>query len=273
MHLLVAINKYLFIVTEIMFVSKNFILKPSFSYLNKIPGRKLTIKPKSFLSPGSSKGKSGHGPPYNHFVQIGDPVLRATCDPVNPTEINTEHIQSVIAAMKYALKRFDGVGVSAPQIGVPLQIMMVQFTSSQLKCWTEEMQEKREMEEIPLKVFINPKLQILDPDQVSLTESCCSMHGFSALVPRSRKVSLTGLDQNGKEGKWSSSGWAARIAQHEYDHLSGKMFVDRAMIDTLTFDYWNIVNSRLGEFKLGYAGIKAGPRKWLTSGWFLKQAN
>ena len=71
-------------------------------------------------------------------------------------------------------------------------------------------------------------------------------------------MSLTGLDQNGKEVKWSSSGWAARIAQHEYDHLSGKMFVDRAMIDTLTFDYWNIVNSRLGEFKLGYAGIKVG---------------
>ena len=49
--------------------------------------------------------------------------------------------------------------------------MMVQFTSSQLKCWTEEMQEKREMEEIPLKVFINPKLQILDPDQVCVTDN------------------------------------------------------------------------------------------------------
>lgn len=69
-------------------------------------------------------------------------------------------------------------------------------------------------------------------------------------------MSLTGLDQTGKEIKWSSSGWAARIAQHEYDHLSGKMFVDRAMVETLTFDYWNIVNSRLGDFKLGYGGIQ-----------------
>ena len=72
---------------------------------------------------------------------------------------------------------------------------------------------------------------------------------------RCKKVQLTGLDQNGDEVKWSPSGWAARIAQHEFDHLNGKMFIDRAPVETLTFDYWNIVNSRLGEFKLSYGGI------------------
>ena len=61
------------------------------------------------LSPGT-KGRTG--PPYNHFVQIGDPVLRAQCDPVNPADINTEYVQNVIAAMKFALGRYDGVGVS-----------------------------------------------------------------------------------------------------------------------------------------------------------------
>ena len=94
-------------------------------------------------------------------------MLRIKCDPVNPSDINTEHIQSVITAMKYALKRFDGVGISAPQVGVPLQIMMVQFTSSQLNCWTEDMQQSREMEVIPLKILINPKLKIIDSDQVN----------------------------------------------------------------------------------------------------------
>jgi len=230
--------------------------------------RTITIKPKNILSSGSSKVR--RGPPYNHCVQVGDPVLRVKCDPVSPSDINTEHIQSVITAMKYALKRFDGVGISAPQVGVPLQIMMVQFTTSQLNCWTQDMQQSREMEVIPLKILINPKLKIIDSDQVSHSESCCSMHGFSALVPRCRKVSLTGLDQTGKEVKWSPSGWSARIAQHEYDHLSGKMFVDRAMVETLTFDYWNIVNSRLGDFKLSYGGIQAGPKKWFMR-WAFKQ--
>ena len=162
LHLFIATKLHLFIVTEIML---NFILKPCCSYLNKLPVRTLTIKPKNIFSSGSSKGRKG--PPYNHFVQVGDPVLRIKCDPVNPSDIDTEHIQSVITAMKYALKRFDGVGISAPQVGVPLQIMMVQFTSSQLNCWTEDMQQSREMEVIPLKILINPKLKIIDSDQVN----------------------------------------------------------------------------------------------------------
>ena len=67
---------------------------------------------------------------------------------------------------------------------------------------------------------------------------------------------MTGLDQTGSEVQWTASGWAARIAQHEFDHLSGKMFLDKAPVETLAFDYWNIVNSRLGDFKLGYGGIQ-----------------
>ena len=148
-----------------MIVIKNLFLNQCCSYLNKLPVRTISIQPKTILSSGSSKKRKG--PPYNHFVQIGDPVLRAKCDPVNPSDIKTEDIQSVINAMKYALKRFDGVGISAPQVGVPLQIMMVQFTTSQLNCWTEEMQKMREMEMIPLKVLINPKLKIINSEQVS----------------------------------------------------------------------------------------------------------
>ena len=139
------------------------ILQQCCPFLNKASSRTITIKPRSVLSPGT---KRRSGPPYNHFVQIGDPVLRAQCDPVNPADINTEYVQSVIAAMKFTLGRFDGVGVSAPQVGVPLQIMMVQFTPSQLSTWSEEEQKKRKMEVIPLKIFINPKMKIIDSKQV-----------------------------------------------------------------------------------------------------------
>ena len=73
---------------------------------------------------------------------------------------------------------------------------------------------------------------------------------------RSRKVNLRGLNQQGSDVQLTLSGWGARIAQHEVDHLSGQMFVDRAPIETLSFDYWNIVNSRAGEFRLNFEGIK-----------------
>ena len=93
------------------------------------------------------------------------------------------------------------------------------------------------------------------------------MLGFSALVPRYRKVELRGLDQEGNDIKWSPSGWSARIAQHEFDHLQGKMFIDRAVLESLSFDYWKIVNMRQGQFRLPFDGIKPGVAKFM-SGFF-----
>ena len=132
--------------------------------------RQLNLKPRSLFS-----SKRLEGPPYNHIVQIGDPVLRLQCDPVDPKDIKSKEIQNVIASMKFALKRFDGVGISAPQIGVPLQISMIQFTPSQLEFWSPDHQATRQMEAIPLKILINPKLHILDKSQVWMTLTIQSM--------------------------------------------------------------------------------------------------
>ena len=80
--------------------------------------------------------------------------------------------------------------------------------------------------------------------------------------------------------EWTVSGWTARVVQHEFDHLQvlfvvtliiyinsfqGKMFIDRADMDTLSFDYWNIINKREGDFRLGYDGIKSGPTKFFSN--------
>ena len=61
-----------------------------------------------------------------------------------------------------------------------------------------------------------------------------------------------------------SGGWTARVVQHEFDHLQGKMFVDKADLSTLTFDYWKLVNMRLGDFRLGFDGVKPGPTRFLS---------
>ena len=125
--------------------------------------RNLMKKPKSMFP---SRRSQSVLPPYTHITQIGDPVLRLQCDPLDPKDIQSKEIQSVVSSMKFTLKRYDCVGVSAPQVGVPAQIMMVQFTASQLKFWSEDIQNKREMEVIPHRILINPKLQILDKSQV-----------------------------------------------------------------------------------------------------------
>ena len=76
---------------------------------------------------------------------------------------------------------------------------------------------------------------------------------------------ITALDENGDNVEWSPAGWSARIVQHEFDHLQGKMFIDRAKPETLAFEYWKLVNNRQGDFKLSFDGIKAGPKKFMTS--------
>jgi len=223
--------------------------------------RDISLKPKSIFS---SQGKN-QGPPYNHVVQIGDPILRQACDPIDPKDIKSPQIKNIIKCMKFALKRYDGVGISAPQIGVPAQISIIQLTKSQMNFWTDDQQKQMQMEVIPLKIFINPQLFVLDKSQVTFNEGCSSMHGFSALVPRYKKVKITGLDENGQEVEWVTGGWGARVAQHEFDHLQGKMFIDRAELQTLSFDYWKIVNSRLGDFRLAFDGIKPGINKFVSS--------
>lgn len=83
-------------------------------------------------------------------------------------------------------------------------------------------------------------------------------------MPRYKKVQVSSLDGGGEAVQWTAGGWSARIAQHELDHLQGKMFVDRADLDTLSFDYWNIINLRAGDFRLGYDGIKPGPTRFMS---------
>ena len=220
--------------------------------LTHLPPRR-TLFLRSLLYPPRSRST---GPPYQHMVQLGDPVLRAPCSLVKQEDFDNPVFTRLLANMEAALTRYDAVGVSAPQLGVPLRVSMARLTAAQLQFWSEDVRRRQQMEEIPLKVIINPVMTVVDSSEVTARESCCSMAGYSALVPRAREVRLVGLNPAGQPVQWEARGWAARIAQHEQDHLAGKMFIDRAHIESLECDYWNIVNSRHGDFRLGFQGQK-----------------
>ena len=122
------------------------------------------------------------------------------------------------------------------------------------------------MELIPFKVLVNPQLRVLDSSPVLAREGCCSMYGFSALVPRASRVEVTALDplDGGKEVRWEARGWAARMLQHEVDHMNGALFVDKMQpAESLQFNYWKTVNDRRGQFRLGYGGISGVSHKIL----------
>ncbi|XP_071543102.1 peptide deformylase, mitochondrial-like isoform X2 [Panulirus ornatus] len=201
---------------------------------------------RSFFFPSPVK------PPFLHICQVGDPVLRSPAKIVNPEQISSPEVQQVMIQMQQVMKRYDGVGIAAPQIGIPLRILALEVTPKRERELGAEVYAAREMSSLPLMIFINPKMEVLDFTKVVFPESCESLRGYSALVPRYKAVRLTGLDKRGEPLELESKGWIARIIQHEMDHLDGRLYID--LMDPKSFqnDAWQKINTHQGRVKIQF---------------------
>ncbi|CAH2323969.1 peptide deformylase, mitochondrial [Pelobates cultripes] len=181
-------------------------------------------------------------PPYPRVTQTGDPVLRCHAAPVPPDQISHPDTVKVINRMVRVLRSGGCVGLSAPQLGVPLRILMLELPEKMSQAVPPDVLAAREMTPFPLKVFINPEMRVLDNRTLSFPEGCRSIHGFSAVVPRYYAVEISGLTPDGKRVTWLAKGWAARIVQHEMDHLDGVLYIDKMDPRTFTNINWTEVN-------------------------------
>ena len=118
------------------------------------------------------------------------------------------------------MRLYAAVGLSAPQIGVSMQIFITEVTESHFRLAGPTRRNAQEIEVVPLKVFINPKLKIIDYGVTRFNEGCVSTAFLEAEVPRYKEVLITGLNANAETHEWHAKNWAARIAQHEMDHLN-----------------------------------------------------
>ena len=117
------------------------------------------------------------------------------------------------------MRLYDAYGLSAPQVGVPWQIFIAEVTAKQVRLAGPTMRKEGELEVVPLKVFINPTIKVINQEIVQNNEGCVSISCFEAEVPRYKEVLITGLNASGEKHEWKAKNWAARIAQHEMDHL------------------------------------------------------
>ncbi|XP_030044918.1 peptide deformylase, mitochondrial [Microcaecilia unicolor] len=181
-------------------------------------------------------------PPYKHVCQAGDPVLRTLAAPVEPSRILEPEIQTLIRTLVTVMRRSGSVGLSAPQVGVPLQVVAMEFPEKIYRENSVSVREAREMVPFPLTVFINPTMRVLDSHILSFPEGCESISGFLACVPRYRAVEISGLNEKGEAACWQVQGWPARIIQHEMDHLHGLLYVDKMDSKTFLKRNWMEVN-------------------------------
>src|ERR1700722_4601915 len=168
------------------------------------------------------------------IVQVGEPVLRTPARPLTPNEITTDDITRLITDMRETMHDAPGVGLAAPQVGVPLQLAVIEDREDYLKAIPPAEMEEKERAPVPFHVIINPKIELVGDASVQFFEGCLSLSGFSALVPRSRQVRVTYWDEHAQEKSVLASGWYARILQHEIDHLRGTLYIDKMLPRTFS---------------------------------------
>ncbi len=150
------------------------------------------------------------------IVTVPAPVLRRKARKV--TDFGTE-LQTLIDDMVETMRDAPGVGLAAPQVGVPLRLIVVEYS---------EEGPEGESESKPPKLYAiaNPEFTRMS-DMVELgTEGCLSIPGFVGEVERSVEITLRGQNRHGQPMKVKAKDWLARIFQHEIDHLEGVLFTD-----------------------------------------------
>jgi peptide deformylase len=169
------------------------------------------------------------------IVECGDPVLRRPAGPVSPADLGTGDLLRLVVRMRVTMEAAPGVGLAAPQVGIASQLAVLQDGPGQWGRLTEEERASRERTLLPFTVLVNPVLEPVDEnDLVSFYEGCLSVPGLTGVVARYRAVRVRALDEHGQPVDEILSGWPARIAQHEVDHLGGRLYLDRVETRSLS---------------------------------------
>jgi peptide deformylase len=168
------------------------------------------------------------------IVQAGNPVLRQRARPLSIAEIQSREMQKLIESMRACMHEAPGVGLAAPQLGLALQLAVIEDREDYHKEIPESLLQERERRPVPFHAIINPVLEEVGREKAEFFEGCLSLPGFSALVPRARAVRVTCLDERGERRLIEASGWYARILQHEIDHLNGTLYIDRMRTRSFT---------------------------------------
>jgi peptide deformylase len=139
---------------------------------------------------------------------LGDPVLRREAAPVETID---DEVRRLIADMMDTMYDAEGVGLAAPQVGVPLRVIVLDVHEP----------------DVPPFALVNPRIVEVGDAPDRAEEGCLSIPGLRDVVERPARVVVEGLDPAGEPVRMEADGLLARALQHEVDHLDGILFLDR----------------------------------------------
>jgi peptide deformylase len=144
----------------------------------------------------------------------GDPILRKRAKNISP---DMDGLKEIIENMWETMYYSDGIGLAAPQVGMPIRLFVIDASP-----YAEEEPHLNDFK----KVFINPEIIEISGEEWVMNEGCLSLPEIREDVSRQETVHITYFDENFEQQKETYNGYAARVIQHEYDHLEGKLFID-----------------------------------------------
>lgn len=154
------------------------------------------------------------------ILRMGHPVLRERAREVTEAERQAPAMAALVADMVDTLEATGrGIGLAAPQIGVSLRVAIIQVPGGPGRYG--------DLPKVPLTVYVNPHIEVLDEARQGFWEGCLSVPGMRGFVPRPRAIRVTWTDLDGSRRSAEYDGFLAMIFQHEFDHLDGVLYVDR----------------------------------------------
>ncbi|MFI1960354.1 peptide deformylase [Streptomyces althioticus] len=186
------------------------------------------------------------------IVAAGHPVLRRPTVPYDG-QLDDALLARFVRALRVTMRAAPGVGLAAPQVGVGLRIAVIEDPAPV----PEEVRIARGRDPQPFRVLVNPAYEAVGPERAAFFEGCLSVPGYQAVVARHAAVRVTGQDEHGQALDEEFTGWPARIAQHETDHLDGRLYLDRAELRSLSCNaaaarYWGQPTAEKAARALGF---------------------
>jgi peptide deformylase len=167
--------------------------------------------------------------PVRPVLRMGDPLLLERSNEV--TRFGTPQLEALLTDMLDTMEALDGAGLAAPQIGVPLRVVIF---------GVQRNPRYPDAEEVPYTVLINPVIRPLGAELEEGWEGCLSVPGMRGLVPRYRRIAYQGVDQYGSPIEREVGGFHARVVQHECDHLDGVLYPMR-IADLRNFGFTEVL--------------------------------
>jgi peptide deformylase len=169
-------------------------------------------------------------------ARMGHPVLRARARALDRADLKSATIQKLIDDMVETMEEYHGIGLAAPQVHEGVRIFIAGMQE-------DSRSDDDEPAIVPVPI-VNPEVAPVGAEMVTDWEGCLSIPDIRGQVPRYRRIRLRALDREGTKIDLQLADLAARVVQHENDHLDGVLFFDRMKsLDTLTFldeysKYW-----------------------------------